>query len=157
MQKLASTLICYRIGDPNGDYPIYDGRGAMLYPGRWNRGERPAIYASEHYSTAMLEKLVHGNGRLPPNQQFISITIPKGTSYEMVTKDHLPGWDTLEPSVSREFGEHWLEQGRSAVLLVPSFVARIELNFLINPAHADAGEIDKGRTTPVWWDERLFR
>lgn len=156
-QKLARTLICYRIGDPDGEFPIYDGRGAVLFPGRWNAGDKPAIYAGEHYSTAMLEKLVHGNGRLPPNQHFITITVPKGTSYEVVTKDHLPGWDTLEPSVSREFGEHWLGQKRSAILLVPSFVARLETNVVINPGHEEADGIEISRAEPVWWDERLFR
>jgi len=156
-QKLDRTLFCYRIGDPNGEFPIYDGRGAVLFPGRWNAGDRPVIYASEHYSTAMLEKLVHGNGHLPPHQHFITIAIPRGTSYEVVSKDRLPGWDTLEPSVSRDFGEQWLREGRSAVLLVPSFVARLESNVLINPSHADTAAIETSRAEPVWWDERLLR
>lgn len=156
-QKLDRTLVCYRIGDPDGVYPIYDGRGAVLYPGRWNRGRLPVIYASENYSTAMLEKLVHGNGHLPPRQHYIAITVPRGTSYEVVTKDHLPGWDTLEPSMSRDFGERWLQERRSALLLVPSFVARVETNVMINPVHDDVGAIETSRAEPVWWDERLFR
>jgi RES domain-containing protein len=24
------------IGDPDGDFPIFDAEGARLYPGRWN-------------------------------------------------------------------------------------------------------------------------
>lgn len=156
-QKLDRTLVCYRIGDPAGVYPIYDGRGAVLYPGRWNLGRLPVIYASEHYSTAMLEKLVHGNGHLPPNQHYMTITVARGISYEVVSRDRLPGWDTLEPSVSREFGERWLEEKRSALLLVPSFVARIEINVAINPAHDDSAAIETSRAEPVWWDERLFR
>ena len=50
------------------------------------------IYASEHYSTAMLEKLVHGSGQLPPNQHFIEITIPNGATYEMLDTAALPDW-----------------------------------------------------------------
>jgi RES domain-containing protein len=156
-QRLDRTLICYRIGDPAGEFPIFDGRGALLYPGRWNRGERPVIYAGEHYSTAMLEKLAHGNGRLPPSQHFITITVPKGTSYEIVGRDRLPGWDTPEPSVACGFGEDWLREARSALLLVPSFVARIERNVLINPAHPDAAGLETSLAEPVWWDARLFR
>ena len=38
------------------------------------------IYASQHYSTAMLEKLVRASGELPPNQHFIEITIPNGVT-----------------------------------------------------------------------------
>jgi len=155
-QRLDRTLFCYRIGDPAGEFPLYDARGSLRYPGRWNDSDTPVIYASEHYSTAMLEKLAHGNGRLPPNQHYVAITIPRGTTYELVTKDHLPGWDTLEPSVSREFGSIWVKEERSAILLVPSYVARIERNVIINPAHGDAGGIEAGLPEPVWWDRRLF-
>jgi RES domain-containing protein len=156
-QRLDRTLTCFRIGDPDGEYPVYDGRGAVLYPGRWNAGEAQVIYASEHYSTAMLEKLAHGAGSLPPNQHFILITVPAGASFGIITKDHLPDWDKPEPTVSREFGETWLRQRRSAILLVPSFVARLERNVLINPAHPDTARIETSLPEPVWWDERLFR
>lgn len=155
-QRLDRTLTCYRIGDPEGEFPIYDGRGAALYPGRWNESYTPLIYAAEHYSTAMLEKLAHGNGWLPPNQHFIAITVPKGTSYEVVTKDSLPGWDQPDKAISRAFGERWVQQLRSAILLVPSYVARIERNVVINPEHVDAAAIETSLAEPVWWDERLF-
>jgi len=155
-QRLDRTLFCYRIGDPAGEFPLYDARGSVRYPGRWNDTETAVIYASEHYSTAMLEKLAHGNGALPLNQHFVSITVPRGTTYEVVSKDHLPGWDTLEPSVSREFGARWVKERRSAVLLVPSYVARLERNVVINPAHDDAGAIESNLPEPVWWDRRLF-
>lgn len=69
------VLTCFRIGDPTGVCPIYDTEGARLFPGRWNTETSPIIYASEHYSTAMLEKLVHANSLLPPNQHYIRITI----------------------------------------------------------------------------------
>lgn len=155
-QRLDRTVICYRIGDPDGDFPVYDAAGSALYPGRWNDADTPVIYAGEHYSTAMLEKLAQGSERLPPNQHYVAITIPKGTSYEIVTKDHLPGWDAKEPSVSREFGARWVRERRSAVLLVPNYVARIERSVVINPAHEDATAIEVSLPEPVWWDKRLF-
>jgi RES domain-containing protein len=49
------------------------------------------IYASEHFSTALLEKLVHGSGRLPPNQHYVEITIPPGVTYEMFDAAAHPG------------------------------------------------------------------
>jgi RES domain-containing protein len=128
-----------------------------MFPGRWNVVDVRVIYASEHYSTAMLEALAHGTDRLPPNQHFIVITVPAGTSYEVVTKDHLPGWDAAKPSVSCEFGARWVAEGRSAILLVPSYVARLERNVVINPAHPEAAGIETSLPEPVWWDERLFR
>jgi RES domain-containing protein len=155
-QRLDRTLICYRIGDPDGEFAIYSAAGSALYPGRWNTEDTPVIYAAETYSGAMLEKLASGNGRLPPNQHCVAITIARGVSYKAVTKDHLPGWDSPEPSASRDFGARWVKEERSAILLVPSFVARIERNVVINPNHADAASITVDLAQPVWWDGRLF-
>lgn len=56
----------------------------------------------------MLEKLVHANGLMPPNQHFIEITLPYGLSYEIVTKDHLPGWDNVDAAISRDYGRQWV-------------------------------------------------
>jgi len=155
-QKLDRILVCCRIGDPRGEFPIYDPRGSVVSPGRWNDSGTPVIYAGEHYSTAMLEKLARGRVELPPNQHFILITVPAGTSYEIVTKDRVPGWDRLNPMSSREFGVRWVTEARSAILLVPSYVARLERNVVINPAHPDAAGIETSLPEPVWWDERLF-
>lgn len=155
-RKSDRVLTCYRIGDPAGLYPIYDDEGSRLYPGRWNTGDSPAIYTSEHYSTAMLEKLVHANGVLPPNQHFIRITIPRGVSIEQFDPAEHAGWDSRNEEVSKLFGERWHRERRSALLFVPSIPARIEFNLLINRSHPDAAAIEAGPPEPVWWDERLY-
>lgn len=151
-----NTFVCYGIGDPRGEFPIHDARGSTFFPGRWNTPDTPVIYASENYSTAMLEKLVHGNGHLPANQHFVVISIPRNVSSEEIAVDALTGWDTLEPTASRDFGAAWVRERRSAVLLAPSFVVRLERNVVINPAHPDAARIAVGAPQPVWWDRRLF-
>lgn len=155
-QKLDRTLTSYRIGDPHGIYPIFDATGSTLAPGRWNTPSSPVIYTSEHYSTALLEKLVHGSGMLPPNQHFVTVTIPKGTTYEMVSTPALTGWDTMPATVSKVYGERWAQQRRSAILLVPSVIARVERNVLINPNHPEFAGIEASLHEPVYWDRRLF-
>ena len=120
----------YRIGDPRGAFPIYSGEGAARIEGRWHERGQEVIYTSRHYSTALLEKLAHFNGVLPSNQHYIEIEILKGVSYEIVTKDSLPGW--LEMAKARAAGSKWYREKRSAILIVPSFVARIEENIIIN-------------------------
>jgi RES domain-containing protein len=155
-QRLDRVLTAYRIGDPDGAYPIFDATGSRLSPGRWNSAASPVIYASEHYSTSMLEKLVRTSGELPPNQHFIEITIPNGLSYEMVNPAHLAGWDADTPGASRTYGETWQTSRRSLLLLVPSVVARMEHNVLINPEHAEFPRITHSLHQPVWWDRRLF-
>ena len=155
-QRLDRILTCYRIGDPDGSYPIFDATGSRLYPGRWNTPASPMIYASEHYSTAMLEKLVHGSGQLPPNQHFIEITIPNGAGYEMLNTAYLPDWYVEGAIPSKAYGEAWQQGKRSLILIVPSVVARIEKNILINPEHPEFPKIETSLHQPVWWDQRLF-
>ena len=82
------------------------------------------IYASKYYSTAVLEKLVR-LGEMPPNQCFITITIPVGISYEEITTDSVPGWYEKNAMKAREFGSQWYSQNRSLILIVPSVVARL--------------------------------
>ena len=155
-QRLDRTLTCYRIGDPDGAFPIFDAGGSRLYPGRWNAATAPMIYAARSFSTAMLEKLAHGSGRLPPNQHFIGITLPRGLSYEALAPAALPGWDHADERAARRFGTAWQKERRSAVLLVPSVVARVEENVLINPEHPEFGGIEHDLPRPVHWDRRLF-
>jgi RES domain-containing protein len=156
VQRLDRTLTAYRIGDPESNYPIFNSTESQLCPGRWDDTDSPVIYASEHYSTAMLEKLAHGSGLMPPNQHYIEITLPSGVTFEVISKDTLPGWDDEEPVLAREFGARWVNERRSLILLVPSYVARVERNVVINPLHDEFSGIEISLPTPVWWDEQLF-
>lgn len=114
------------------------------------------IYASEYYSTALLEKLVRGSGRLLPNQHYIEITIPNGISYELLNSAYLPGWDAADCGASKAYGQQWQQQQRSLILIVPSVVARLDKNILINPDHEEFGRVRHTLHCPVWWDRRLF-
>jgi RES domain-containing protein len=155
-QTLDRVLTAYRIGDPAGAYPIFDSTGSRLWPGRWNTAATPMIYAAEHYSSAMLEKLVHGNGRMPPNQHWIRITIPPGVSYEVFSTASHSGWDAEDCLVSKAYGAAWQRSKRSLLLIVPSVVARMENNVLINDSHPEAHRITISLHQPIWWDKRLF-
>lgn len=104
----------------------------------------------------MLEKLAASSGLMPPNQHYVEITLPRGLSYESVTPDLLPGWDARRQTTSRAFAVSWASEARSAILLVPCFVARLEQNVVINPQHPEFSDIEVGLPMPVWWDRRLF-
>ena len=143
------------MGDPAGEHPVYSGEGARVHPGRWNERGQTVIYASEHYSTAVVETLAR-TGEMPCNQHYVEIEIPVGVTYEVVTKDTLPGWCDVDGAVARGFGSAWFREERSAILIVPSVVARMERNVVINPHHDDAGPISVGLETPAYWDSRLF-
>ena len=153
---LAEAMLAYRIGDPQGSYPIWSTAGAERVSGRWHEAGAEVIYASEHYSTALLEALTHWNGVLPANQCFVEITIPGGTSYELVSGDTAPNWFDRVGETARRFGREWFAEIRSAILIVPSVVARMENNVVINARHPDFAGLKVGPESPVRWDERLF-
>lgn len=146
----------YRIADSR--HPLWDGTGAAMVGGRWNSPGRPVIYASLSYACAMLEILVHANiGRIPATHAYVVAQVPDGVGIERHDALSLPaGWDGDDLSPARRFGDQWLQEARSAVLVVPSVVARLESNALINPLHADANRLQVAPGQRVIWDQRLF-
>src|SRR5262249_11473023 len=143
-------LHAYRIAD--GRQPIFDGRGAALYGGRWNSPGRRVIYAAETYAGALLEKLAHTNiGRVPRYQKYVEILVPDGVSIEILDADTITGWDAPDLLASRRFGDEWYDSRRSAVVLVPSVVSRVERNVLINPDHREFRKLKASRPRPVIW------
>lgn len=146
----------YRIADQR--HPLWDGTGAALVGCRWNSPGRPVIYGSLSYACAMLEILAHANiGRIPMTQQYVVATVPEDIVIERHDHTSLPfGWEADTISAARAFGDLWLTEVRSAVLVVPSVVAKLEWNALVNPAHPDAARFSLSRTEPVVWDKRLF-
>lgn len=147
-------LHAFRIAD--GRHPIFDGSGAMLHGARWNSPGRRVIYAAETYAGALLEILVHASGAVPRNQVYIEIEIPASVSIEEVMTHDIPGWDARSFEAARAFGDRWYDEGRTAVLLVPSLVTRVERNVVLNQEHPDFGWIRPSRPLPVRWDARLW-
>src|SRR5437899_490220 len=139
-------LRAFRIADIR--HPILDGTGAMLHGARWNSPGRRVIYAAETYAGALLEVLAHTAGRVPRRQVAIEIQIPPEIAVEEVAAAEIPGWDDEGLEVSRAFGDQWYDSRRSAVLLVPSLVTRIERNVLIHQEHPDFARIRAGVTQP---------
>jgi RES domain-containing protein len=146
----------YRLGDQR--HPLWDGTGAALMGGRWNSPGRPLIYGSLSYACAMLEMLAHaGIGRLPMTQHYVVASVPPEVRWERHDETTLPpGWDAEDTSVARAFGDRWLLERRSAILLVPAVVARLEWNALVNPAHPQAARLSLSAPAAVVWDRRLF-
>ena len=146
----------FRISDER--HPIWDGTGAALIGGRWNSPGRPVIYGSLSYSCAMLEILVHANiGRIPSSHRFVVVEVLEGVSVESHNASTLPtNWDTENSASAKAFGDQWLNEARSAVLVVPSVIAKLDCNALVNPSHPDASKLISSPPEQVIWDKRLF-
>lgn len=146
----------FRIGDER--HPIWDGTGAAFIGGRWNSPGKPVIYGSLSYSCAMLEILAHANiGRIPVTHRYVAAEVPDNISVENYDEHSLPAeWDSENSASARAFGDRWLKEARSAVLIVPSVIARLDRNALVNPLHPDANKLIVTAPEKVIWDKRLF-
>lgn len=146
----------YRIADRR--HPIWSGAGALLNGARFNSPGRPVIYAALTFAGAMLEVLVHARiGKIPQTHACVEASVPEDVALERHDTATLPaGWDAPGLAVARRLGDAWLTEARSAVLIVPSVVARAEFNALVNPLHPHASRIVISEAQPVIWDARLF-
>jgi RES domain-containing protein len=153
---MAVAWQAWRIAD--GRFDPFSSVGASLVGGRWNSPGLGVIYASRTYAGAMLECLAHaGIGRVPRTHVAVEITIATTIIVEQLNATTLPnGWDDADMRAARTYGDAWIRERRTAVLVVPSVVARKEGNVLINPQHPDFSGIVANQPEPVVWDARLF-
>lgn len=146
---------CYRIADSR--HPIFSGYGAQRVGGRWNSVGKSAIYASINLSCAMLELRLHLNNLpLPHTHKYIEIISNKEISVEEMDIDDLKAWNVKEDSESKEYGNQWLEENRSLILIVPSIIIPQEKNVVINPCHPEFKKLKISKPLSMKWDKRLF-
>ena len=146
-------MTAWRIGKKS--YPIFSGEGARLIGGRWNSPGKPLIYAASAFSLSMLETLVHvQEAGLEDSFAFVEISISAEVPVE-----ELDDRDIAADSIkARQYGDLWLSQGRSAVLIVPSVIVQTgDRNVLINPEHDQFALIKASQPKPVHWDSRLLQ
>lgn len=146
----------WRLVDVRYAGEAFSGEGAARCGGRWNQTGSRVVYASGTLSLAALEMLVH----LPvqSRQQFVAIRIEFAPALlESLASSALPrGWADEPPTrLSQQIGEAWLRERRSLMLAVPSALVPTELNYLINPLHADFRKLKFGNPQPFSFDPRL--
>jgi len=126
----------------------FDTTGAFLKKGRWHSAGIRILYSAQYASLAVLETLVNVGGPDLPGRAMTRIIIPDSCFVE-----HVPWMD--EPH-SRRFGDAWIQEERCAVLAVPSIVVnKMELNFLLNPAHSDFNGITHESAQEFVFDPRF--
>lgn len=145
----------WRIG--KRPHPAFDGGGAMQFGARWNSPGRPAIYAASTFALAVLETMAHARiGKLPPGLRLVEIEIPKSVAVETVEPNAVPRWDSADYAAAREFGDNWLQERRTAVLVTPSVLSPVERNIVINPLHRACAKLKVSAEQDLVLDARLM-
>jgi len=125
---------------------------------RWHTRGHEILYCAPNPATAILEILVHSRVREPAaltRHRFIKLDIPDETSQQQVDEAQLPTDWSRRLTVTRAWGDRWLREGRSAVLVVRSVLVPETYNVLVNPRHADAASIRRLAVFPYPLDSRL--
>ncbi len=139
----------------------FDGEGARLAGGRWNRRGTAVVYTSATLSLALLEYFVNLGAAADAPSDLVSVAaeVPDGVAIASIDLAALPrGWRRYPaPEALAELGARWIEQRAAAVLSVPSAVVPRERNYLINPAHPDSRRITVGRPEPFPIDARMWK
>ncbi|MBZ9729905.1 RES domain-containing protein [Salegentibacter sp. JZCK2] len=151
-------MIVYRIAKKKWIKDL-SGTGAKITGGRWNPKGFPVLYCASTSSLAILEKLVHVDFDLLPNDLYIAeIEIPENSIHELRLKDLPKNWNKYPgPDKLKLLGENWILENKYLVLRVPSAVNPNETNYLINVDHPDDSKIKIRKTYPFEVDERLIK
>ena len=157
-------ITVWRIATEGASHPADDlsGDGACRHGGRWNRSGTSVLYCTGSVALACLETLAHvRKGKPPANKYLVRLDIPDDLwqNASRYPADTIPiGWDAVPPGkTSHDFGEQWIAEGRSAILVVPSVIAPEESNILINPYHVDWTRLRSRKIRKWVYDCRLLR
>jgi RES domain-containing protein len=136
-----------------------DGRGGLFASARWHTRGHEILYCAPNPATALLEVMVNSGVRDAEafgNFRFLKLEVPDDLDIERVQESELtPDWPR-RIELTRAWGDRWLTQERSAVLLVRSVLVPETYNVLINPRHAEAARIARHADFPYPLDPRLF-
>jgi len=129
-----------------------------LYGGRWNRQGLRATYLSATRSLAALEVLVHQAERAPSGRfLFFEVRFPEDFVTTITQDDLEADWRNYPPrNATVTLGGNWLRARSSPALRVPSTMIPEESNYLLNPEHPRAQEIEIGDARPFTFDPRFL-
>ena len=136
----------------------FDGTGAAREGGRWNSEGVRVVYVSANLAMAAMEKYVHLPKPVPAKMEFVRFAVDfRGTSIKRLEPEALPrGWQDSPPGgATQKIGDRWVASGETAILAVPSALILEEVNYLLNPAHADFKRIVIGAPEVFVFDQRI--
>jgi RES domain-containing protein len=148
----------WRIVRASREKTAFTGEGPWRYGGRWNSLGVRVVYVSEHQSTAAFEVFVN---RMPfileETYKAFHLEWPDHLTEIFPVKNLPANWRVHPPPVeTREIGDRWFRERRSAVLALPSAISPADTNFLLNPEHRDFKRIRIASPIDFDFDPRLL-
>lgn len=148
-------ITAWRIVKAKHKKRAFDGEGARIAGGRWNKIGIPMIYTADSLALAALETIVHLPKQELLKKIFSSIPVEfdAGLVITLNPADIPKDWDSFPPPESTQnISSEWALKKRSVVLKAPSTVIREEFNYLVNPAHPDFKKLSIGSPAKFVFD-----
>ena len=129
----------WRIVRASREKTAFTGEGPWRYGGRWNSPGMRVVYVSEHQSTAAFEVFAT---RVPfileEKYKAFHLEWPDNLTERFPMEELPANWRVFPaPVETKEIGDRWIQDRRSAVLALPSAISPADTNFLLNPEHRD--------------------
>lgn len=139
-------------------HTAFDGEGARLAGGRFNRKGTPLVYTAWTLSLSILEILAQVLD-FEDLEDYVAVpAVLEERHVDVLDGADLPtDWRALPaPTSTKDLGTRWIRSMRALVLRVPSVIVPSEHSYLINPEHPDFGQLVIEEPWELEIDQRLF-
>ena len=141
------------------NYVDLGGWGGRKFSSRWTSLGRRVVYMAESPTAALVETLVHlevDSEDTPDFYTLLKISVPDGLAIQPLDPPAGGEWK-LNQALTRRLGDAWLASAEAPLARVPSAIAPETWNYLLNPEHPEAEQIEIAAVIKERFDNRLFR
>ena len=117
------------------------------------------VYLAESPAGALLEVLVHFNldsEDIPGSYTLLQVSAPEETSVLSLDPSSEAEWRQVQ-ELTRRIGDEWLASLKTPLARVPSAIMPHTWNYMLNPEHPDATQVQIAEVIRERFDNRLFR
>src|ERR1039458_818247 len=141
------------------DYIDLSGVGGRKAGARWHNAGSRIVYLAESPMAALVETLVHldvDSEDTPDFYTLLKISVPDGLQVNLLDPPAGDEWKQ-DLELTRRIGDAWLASLETPLARVPSVIAPHTWNYLLNPEHSDAKQLQVAEVIHERFDNRLFR
>lgn len=136
-----------------------DGNGGKKSGARWHSVGNRIVYLADSPIAAIVETLVHldiDREDAPDFYTLLRVSVPDQFPTQLLDPASEEEWNQ-NLDLTRSMGDEWLASLKTSLALVPSVIAPRTWNYLLNPEHPDAAQVQIVEVIRERFDNRLFR
>lgn len=141
------------------NYLDLSGEGGRKASARWHTAGAKIVYLAESPMAALVETLVHldvDSEDTPDFYTLLRISVPDDLAIQGLDPPAGSEWKQNR-ELTRRMGDAWLAALETPLARVPSVIAPRTWNYLLNPEHPDATQVQIAEVIKERFDNRLFR